>query len=337
MSVKCSSIAMGLESQAGTLVAATHKWDGEGEFEFLDKIEMPKYLTGEPGQTVEDAFISGTGSRLTLKDTLASFQTLAYVLNMAIKAIAGPATSFPFVLPVPGALNNTISTFTWEVALAGQVTQEYEFGYGFVPTLNLHGDTKANEGNMYLNMVVEGRKAAASTLTGSLAFIPSREIMNLRAAAWDLNALGTAFESGGTLASPITGTLRGFSMELTNAFHAGYYADGRTDKDFSLVEGGANDYQIKGKVKGLLNSDIVTEIANARSATGKIMQLIIPGTSTLKCDIRFPILWSSVPKVLAAEEDQMWYAEFDYIAGYSRTTTAQGSSVNLTLASTTIT
>jgi hypothetical protein len=335
MSYKANKVQMGLESVAGTLVAATRMWDGEAEFEFLDEIVTPEYMSGEPGGAVEDAFIAGTGSRLTLKDTPASFQTLAHLLNMGVKAVVGPATSFPFTFPIPGTLTNTPSTFTWEVAIQGQVTQEYEFGYGFASKWGLHGDAKANGGQVYLNGVIEGRKAAASTLTASLAFVPSREMMNLRTASWDLNALGTAFETT-LLASPITGTLRGFSIECTDLFAPGYYASARADKDFATLDGGS-DYKLAGKVKGLLNSSMVTEIANARSATGKIMQLWIPGTSTLVCDLRLPILWSSVPKLLSDVEDGMQYVEFDFISRYSRTTTAQGASVNLTLASTTIT
>jgi hypothetical protein len=344
MTVKCTSLQMGLETAIapGTLVAATHKWDGQAEFEFLDKVETPEYLTGEPGaKTVEDAFISGAGSRLTLKDTPTSFQQLVYLLNMGVKLIVGPVTSFPFTFPTVGACTNAISTFTWEVAIGGQVTQEYEFGYGFASKISLHGDAKANEGQMFVNAVIEGQKAIPSTLTGSLGFIPAREMMNLRAAMWDLNALGTAFETPGAspnfLASPTVATLRGFSLDIETGFYPGFYADGKTNKDFSIAEGGGSGYKLSGKIKGKLNAAMVTEIANARSATGKIMQIVIPGSTTLLCDIRLPILWSSAPKLLSQEEDGMWFVEFDFISGYSRTTTAQAPSINLTTATLTVT
>ncbi len=340
MSYNCTNIQMGLQSTLDSLVAATHEWDGQAELAFDDEIVEEEYAASTPGGAVEDTHIRGTGTTLTLKDTPASFQTLAYLLNMAVKGIAGPATSFPFVYPIPGTLAAAISMFTWEVALAGQVTQEYEFGNAFVPTWALKGDADANGGQMFMSAVVKGSKAIPSTLTSSLAFITAREMMNIRAASWDLNALGTAFETPGAspnyLASPITGTLRAFSLEQTRGRLAGNYVEGRLNKDFGTIEGG-NDYILGGRVTGLLNATMVTEIANARAATGKVMQIVIPGASTVLCDIHLPIIWTSTPKILSEVKDGMILCSFDYKAKYSRTTTAQGPSINLTLATTTIT
>lgn len=331
MSYRCTKVQMGLQSTLDTGVAATHIWAGEAEFDFLDQIAEEQFLSGEPGGAIEDTNIRGTGSQLTLKDTPSDFYTLIYLLNTSVKAIAGPATSFPFPYPVPGTFAPGLSMFTWEIALAAQVTQEYEFYNGFAPTWNLHGDADANGGQMLLNAMILGSKAAPSTLTSSLAYIPVRSMMNLRAASWDLNAIGTAFETP-PLASPRTGALKVISIEQKKGYHAGYYAEARTAKDFGTIEGG-NDYELGGKVTGLLNSDMVTEIANARSATGKVMQLTIPGPTTTLCDIRLPIVWTSVPKILSEVRDGMVMVSFDYRAKYMRTTTAAGPAINITTAS----
>ena len=98
-----SKVQLGLESVAGTLVAATHILDIEGgaSIEWLDDPYLPNYNTGVAQKTMQNAFVRSTASRLTVRDTPCSFQLLTYLLQMAVKAVTGPATSFPFPLPSP--------------------------------------------------------------------------------------------------------------------------------------------------------------------------------------------------------------------------------------------
>lgn len=323
-----SKVQLGLESVAGTLVPATHILDCEGgaTLDFLDEVQLPRYLTGVAQPTIQNAYIAGTAARLTVKDTPCSFQLLAYLCNMAIKAVVGPATAFAF--PLPTTAPNTISTFTFEAVMA-RILQEYEFGYGFISKLGISGDCEADGGTMKVNCVIEGRKAVPSTVTASLALIPSREMMNLRAAAFKVDALGTA---AGTAAAT-TGVLRAFSLDLETGWQPKAYADGRTDKDWSIAQFNPDAMKLTGKMRLYKAATAVTQLANARSATGIVVQVDVPGTATLDCKFNLPLLWLSAPK----EEANSDNVEFDFEAGYDSAGTPQGAAINLTLANTTIT
>ncbi len=326
MGLKLTKLQFAPEPTAGTLVAATLKWPGEAEFVFDDKIELPPYAQGEAGWTLEDAFISSTGSALNLKDTECSAEVLLYVCQFGLKKIAGVAAStFAFTLPTTGA--NTIGSSTWEFGINGQVTQEYEFGYGFFPSFSVHGDAEANNGRLLINGVVKGRKAAASTETAALSLIPAHEPLNFNAATIKIDALGTA---AGTAAAT-AGFLKAFSMDVETGWSPGGYADGRTTKDFSIPEGGGTSYKITGNMKCLLNSVGVTELANARAGTGRIVQVSVAGTSSRVVKFNLPLTFTEAPKLGGETANGLILATFPYQAGYSRTATAQGPNIDITL------
>ena len=322
-----SKVQMGLESVAGTLVAATKMLDIEGgaELELLDEVRLPRYVNGIAQPTMQNAFMGGTASRLTVKDTPCSFQLLAYLCNMAIKAVVGPATAFDF--PLPTTTPNSISTFTFEAVMA-RILQEYEFGYGFISKMGFAADAEADGGVAKVNYVVEGRKSAASTVTGSLAFIPSREMMNLRTASFKIDALGTA---AGTTAATAN-ALRAFSIDFDTGWVPESYADSRSDKDWSIARFNPEKMKLTGKMRIYKGSTAVTQIANARAGTGIVVQVDFIGTSTLDCKFKLPLLWLSAPKDDTGGDS----LEFDFEAGYDSAGSTQGASVNITLASTTI-
>lgn len=323
-----SKVQLGLESVAGTLVTATHILDCESgaTIDFLDEAKLPRYQTGIAQPTIQHAYIAGTAARLTVRDTPCSFQLLAYLLNMATKAVVGPATSFPF--PLPTTAPNTISTFTFEVVMA-RILQEYEFGYGFISKLGFSADCEADGGTAKVNFVVEWRKAVPSTVTSSLALIPSREMMNLRTASFKIDALGTA---AGTAAAT-TGTLRAFSLEFETGWQPKPYADGRTDKDWSVAQFNPDTLKLTGKMRLYKGSSAVTQLANARAATGIVAQVAFDGTDTLAANFNLPLLWISPPSENTTEDA----LEFEFESGYDSAGSTQGAAINLTLASTTIT
>ena len=322
---------LGLEAIAGTLVPATYKWSGKALLKFLDKLHEGDYATAEAGGAVEDIWPASTGSELTLVDTDFSVELGIWLLNMGVKAVVGPATSFPFTLPTL-VTPNAISTFTWEYKFGNQ---EYEFGYGFAKKIGIHGDSESNDGILQGNAVIEGRKSAPSTMTASLAQLASREPLSVLGGTFKLDALGTAF---GT-ASALAGTLRAFAVNLDpTGWAAGKYVDGRTDKDFALAEGGGVGYKIKGEVRVSMTAAMVTEIANARAGTGRIMEIALAGTSSRAFKIQLPIFYHPDEINVDQEANGMRLVTLPWTAKYSRTTTSQGPQFSLTSsASTTVT
>lgn len=335
---KLQSVQMGLESAKGTLVAATQIWHGPAHLELGkgdgDSVEIPEYPQGIPGDViVEDGFISDTGTKLVLEDTELSVEQLAYLFNMGIKAAVSSAGTTPFLLdnfamPTSPTIND-ISTFTFEV---DDGLQEYEFGYGFVEEINLHGDVDSNNGRCLMNAVVRGRKRVASTKTASLSIIPNIEPLNLNAGSLKIDALGTA---AGT-ASAIADLLVAFNLKIVTGFTPDRSASGRADKDFSqaLYNG---EHKVSGSLIFKMKSNAVTHIANARSATGIVAQIAIPGTGTRAVKANLPLIFDSEPNWGNSDRQGVHTVEMSFRAGYSRTSTAQGVSfpVNMS-ASTTI-
>lgn len=327
--VKLKYAQHGKESTAGTLVAATFKWKGDASLKILDTIETPELNvgTGVFGGNVEGAFISQAGSELTLPDSDLSAEGMVWLGNMAIKQVLGAATTFTFSFPTTAA--NTLQTFTWELATA---TQEYEFGYGFCPEFSIHGDVGANNGRLLVNAKIRGRKAAASTVTASLGFLANYEPLSIYNATVHFDAAGTA---AGTAAAT-AGYLKAFNVDVKTGANEGRYADGRSTLDFSTID--YSDYEISGRLRCLLSATAVTEIANARAGTSRMVALKCNGTSSRLVQINLPLVYSESPSVGDQDADGMILVEFPFKSGYSRTATVQGPSIVCTASgSTTVT
>ena len=324
---KLISIQHGLEGTAGTSVAATFKWKGNGKFKFLDSVHTPEldYATGVLGGNVEGAFIGDTGSELTLEDTEMSAENLIWLLNGAVKSVPGAASTFAFTFPTTSA--NTIKTFTWEFATA---SQEYEFAYGFISKFGISGDVNSNNGRMMVNAVVNGRAATASNATSSLGFLANHEPLNFNNAAIKIDAAGTA---AGT-ASATAGTLKGFSLDCETGWtiDASRYADGRSAKDFSALT--FTDYKLTGNLRILENATAVTQIANARAGTPIVVQILVNGSSSRAVKFNLPMVFTA-PADLGNDSNGLHLLEFPFTAGYSRTSTAQGPEINITASAST--
>lgn len=331
--IKLEKIQHGLETAGsgvpsdGTLVAATFQHMGEGSVEILDRVVVPNYARGVFGPIVEDAFVAETGTRLTLDDAPCALEDLIWHLCAAIKALPGAASAFAHALPTTAA--NSIRAYTWEYRTA---QQEYEFGYGCFTDYAIHADADDEGGTFFRNGKVEGRKSVASTVTPSLGKIPLREVMNLRQCTWKIDALGTA---AGT-ASAQGNALKGFSWELKTGWMPEAFAVGRSDKDFADFM--FHNFELKTKLKVLLNAVAVTRISNARAATGEIFQVAWAGSSSRAALFNMPVINDNLITVGNANKDGLRMAELEFSVGYSETTTAQGAAVNLTAsASTTVT
>lgn len=321
--IRLTTIQHGLESVPGTLVAATFKYPGTGTLVFEDKIERPGYLTAEAGEgTIEDAFVSQTGTTINLNDAPCSVELLAYLLNIGVKSVPGPTSSFAFTFPTTTV--NTIGSMTFEFATA---QQEYEAGYGFLEKFSIHGDGGANNGQIMFNGVVRARAASASSKTPGLGVYANHQPLIINAATkFSIDAVGTAAGTG----SHIAGTLRGFSLDCETGWKPGYYVDGRAAKDFSVPEGGGNNFKITGNLKLLMGATAVTEIANARAGTGRIVQIALAGTSGRAALLNLPLTFTAAPQIGETVENDLIMVSFPYAVGYSRTATAQGASINLT-------
>lgn len=333
-SIAVEAIQRGLEAAGagaipsnGSLVAATYQILGEGSVNFLDDVRMPQYARGIAGGIVEDTYIGGTGTELTLNDAELTYEELVWDMNAAIKAVVGAASNFPFTLPTTDG--NNIRAYTWEYKTAAQ---EYEFGYGMFTDYSVHADADVDGGVCYRNAKITGRKSAASTVTSSLGLVANRQVLNIRGATVSLDAVGTA---AGT-ASATANFLKGFSWDLKTGWMGEQFASGRSTLDFS--DGFFHNYEITGTLSCLMSSDSVTRIANMRAGTPEILQVKFNGTSSRLAKFNIPLAWTGITGIGNVRKDGLRLVTLNYKGGYSNTSVAQGPSVDVTLSvSTTVT
>ena len=325
---KLNYSAHGLEGTAGTSVAATFKHNGNASLKIDDAIITPEfdYALGVLGGNVEGGFIADTASTLTWEDTDFSAEDMIWLGNMAIKSVPGAASSFAFTFPSTSA--NTIKTFTFEAVTS---TQEYEFAYGFCESFNIHGDVGADNGRIMYNAILRGRAATASTATSSLGFLANRQPLNINYSTIHFDSAGTA---AGT-ASATSGFMRAFNLDVVTGWtvDASRFADGRSAKDFSALT--FTDYQITGTIKAAFGSTAVTEIANARAGTPRIVSLKLNGTSSRLVEIKLPLIFTDTPEIGSGNDNGLHVVEFPFRAGYSRTSTAQAPEIAVTASAST--
>ncbi len=326
--VKLSAIQHGLEVTPGTGVAATWKWPGEGELEFEDKVVRPPYMTGEAGQgAAQDVFVAQAGTKVTLNDTPCSGELLVYLLNIAVKGIAtgtgiGPYTwDFPF--PKNAATLNAIKTYTFEYVTAQQT---YKALYGFCESFSIHADEGANDGVVMVNGVVRARKAATATATASLNPYANHSPFVVDGATVKMDALGVA---AGTAAAT-SGYIKAFSLDCTTGWFPGRYLDGRTSYDFSVHEGGGNNYALTGTFKALLNANAVSDIANAQAGTGKVWQINLQGANSRFAKLNLPLIFTAVPKIGREETNGLITVSFPWAGAFDRAF-AGGQAPNISL------
>lgn len=328
---KLKSIARGLEGTAGTEVDATYLVKAPGTIKFNTVIATPEmdYATGIGGGNVEGATVSSDGTTITLSDYLFSHEDTVWLCNHAIKALPGAASTFAFTFYTTAA--NTLNTFTYEVNTSVS-NASYTVPYCFVNKMGFKADADSNNGNVYTNAVIMGRAATAKAGTGSLGFLAAMEHAVINQCTLHLDSLGTA---AGT-ASASASVLRGFSFDIDTGNKPGVYGDGRQGKDFSIIDQG--DYVITTKLRLLLSATAVTRISNWRAGTAEIVAVKVTGTSSRITKFNLPTVWQDMTELGEAEGNGKLMVELTGKSAYSRTTTAQGPNINVTLSgSTTVT
>jgi hypothetical protein len=181
-------IQIGRESTAGTAVAATTFWRGEGTIEDTLSTQFPAedvgIITG-----LDRTYIDALGAKLEFEDTPATYEQLPYILESGIAAQTpaqdGAGTLYIYTYTIPTTSQGTWRTHTIE---GGDDQQEEEMEYAFVPEFNLKG--KAASEALMVSATWEGRQVAASTFTGSLS-IPAVEDIPFRRGRLYIDAVTT--------------------------------------------------------------------------------------------------------------------------------------------------
>lgn len=224
---KLRRIQLGLETAAGTAVAATAIWRGVGTIE--DQLEMvfPEedvgYLSG-----VDRAYIPKVLAALSMEDIEATFEQLPYILSAGVQNTVSGSTDtggsgkiYSYVMATTAA--QTLKTYTLE---GGDDQQEEEFAYGFVESFKLSG--KGGEALM-MSAEWKGRQVAPSTFTAAPSLPAVEEI---------LFSKGNLFidTAGGTIgATTKSNTLMGMEIEVSTGIVPVFAGDGNLYFSFTKM------------------------------------------------------------------------------------------------------
>ena len=168
-------IQLGVETTAGTAVAATALWRGEGVGTDTTTVEFPPEDVGILGGT-DRAYIPMVGGELTMEGP-ATYEQLPYIFEAGVAAEVGTVDSGTSATPYiyeyiwASTAQPTLKTYTIE---AGDDQQAEEIAHCFVREFTLSG----NAGEVInLSAVWQGRQWSTTTYTGAISIPAVDEIL----------------------------------------------------------------------------------------------------------------------------------------------------------------
>lgn len=219
-------IQIGIESTAGTAVAADEIWRGRGTIEDELEIKFPEEDVGYLSP-LNRSYIPKVGGKIELEEIEATFEQLPYLLTCGVLKVesgtadgAGTGKIYEFIAPTTAEA--AISSLTIE---GGDDAGEEEMAYCFAEKITLSG--KGGEAVM-MSATMLGRQVAASTFTGSLTLDTVEEILAGKGKLYIDAVAGTI---GTTLKS---NTFREFKLEIETGWKRKFTGDGQVY--FSFIE-----------------------------------------------------------------------------------------------------
>lgn len=257
-------IQIGAESTAGTAVAATTYWRGNGVLADSREITVVEEDTG---------FISGIDRMYTPKyegamsfdEIEATFEQLPYILNAGVMAATGvkdgSGSGYIYTYNFPTTSKPTIKTYTIEM---GDDQQAEEMEYCFVDEFTISG--KAGEPvTMSANWI--GRQVANTTFTGSLS-MPTVEEMLFGKAKLYINATSTYPAS-----TQITQSFLSFDLKVKTGWQPVYTGDGNLYFTFAKI----TRPEITLTLRLEHDSQSVAEKAAWKAGTARAVRILVEG------------------------------------------------------------
>jgi hypothetical protein len=314
-------IQFGRETTAGTAVAATIMWRGEGKL--ADK-RVLKLVPEDIGQIFPDnnVYIPKLEAEISIDKTPATFEHLPHILEMGIKAATvttvDSGSGYTWIYGFSNtAAPGTIKSYTFEL---GDDQDAADVEYCFAESIDL--DFSPGEAVM-LSAKLKGRQTTDSAFT-ALTPVSCEEILAGKAVL-SLDA------SGGTIGStPVTQAILGASVKIDTGLRALYSADGALYFSKPIFA----QPKISGKFLMEHNSVCVTEVEAAESKLPRLLRIKVlgsalttPSTYTHKtlifdCAIRY----TAVPDL--SDKDGNTTVDFPWEAVYDSTTVPQVIVVN---------
>jgi len=282
-------LQMGVETAAGTAVAATSIWRGIGTIQDNLETVFPQEDIGIlPG--TDRQYIPRVEALLSLENTEATFEQLPYIYQMGIEK-ASPTTDangvgiFTYTMPIASTdihVTTDLGTYTWE---GGDNQQAEEFAYGFVRSFNLSGD--AGQALM-MNAEIVGRQVGTSTFTASLAIPTVEEIL------FSKGKLYIDPTSTYPATTQKSNTLLNMNLAVNTGWTPVYTADGSLY--FSFVKQAQPEVTMS--ITFEHDATSVAEIAAWRAGTARSISVEFAGSTTAKyLKLRLVGKWDNFEKI----------------------------------------
>lgn len=310
-----SGTAFGKETTAGTSVAATLRWRGPMFWpEDTREIRLADEDVAIIGRTLR-TYSPFTEAKLTMPDTLATFEQLPILLAGAVKLVttgvadgSGSGKIYAYTFATTAA--NTIQTYTVE---GYDDNQEYEAEYSFVTDFSLKGATKEP---VNVSSTWAARQVTASTKTGALSLSTVEEVLFQKARIY----IDTA---GGVMGTTIKSlTLIGFEVNVKTGLMPYYAADNQL---YFSGHKQAN-WEVTGKVTFEHDGTATAEYTQMKSQATRLVRIDIDGStlttagtaySTKKVRLDMPVRWTKYSTPTAVNDNNT--VTLDFVSRYDAT------------------
>lgn len=260
--------AIGLETDKGTLVAATKNLVGNGVYIPEITREFETYPRGIRGNVTGGGFAIHKGSTFEFETNLDYEQVLYFLLTGLIND-ATPDGSGPYtwVFDPTITANSAVSmkTATLEYVIEDGATKHYERESGYGVTSGFVLDLAFNQpakftATMFARAEQTSNDTSGLTPISGRANIPS----NLFAVYID--------DAGGTIGSTAKSLMvRSLTLTVDTGHHPDFTLDGRTDLDFTQVNSQRINVQLQMVLEHAANA--ATEIGHWRSGNVRLVRI----------------------------------------------------------------
>lgn len=303
-------LQIGLESSAGTAVAATRVWRGPaGSIVDSQERVLVNENIGYAGR-VARSYLPSTICNYAMPETEATFEGLPIILSASIDDIVAgsgvgstpEAYSYTYAVPTTNGAAAT-KYYTLE---AGNNQQAYEMEYSFVPDWSLKG---AQNTALMVSANWQGRQKTATTFTGALTAPMVEEILfNKGKLYYDSASMGDTVQTGSWL---------GFNLNYVSGWKAVYTGDGNLYWSLPVFKGAT----ITGDIT-LEDSTLAATIKGHQAAgTTGLMRWLFEGSTTgaggtyqkktFRADMA--VTWLSVPGNESQDDDDIVTFPFECV------------------------
>jgi len=258
-------LQFGKEATAGTPVAATTIWRGEGVGQDTREVTFPAEDVGILGG-IDRAYTAKLGAEVSFDETPATFQQLPYILEAGIATETptqdGAGTGYIYEYLFPTTAQNTPRTYTIE---HGDDQQAEEIEYAHVSEFSITGN--AGEA-VNVSATWQGRQSTTTSFTGGLS-VPDVEEILFGTGALYIDDTGTF-----PATTQKSNTLIGMELSVNTGMQAVYTAD---NLYFSFVKNVMPEIMLN--ITFEHDSTAVAEIAAFRAGTARSIRLLFEGSA----------------------------------------------------------